>query len=300
MQGIIDLIQLEHIIFIAENVGIHVLTEAEKEIIEALEEDLNYFPSVELAFKFGIFSEAKKGSKITYAKLKKLAKQNKLFPLSIEEKAALKAIETFSYNEIKGLGNKISRDFSQIFIESDQGLRAAYEKLIKKETKEAVSKRESQKQLVSRLGHKTGDWARDFHRISDYLMHHAHDHGRAQGIIRRHGNSKDPILVYKSVFAGACRHCIRLYLTDGIGSRPRVFKLSDLVANGSNIGRKANDWKAVLGPTHNWCRCQLEYVPKGFDWDAENKAFTKPKVEGRRVERKSKVKIKINDKEFNV
>ena len=59
--------------------------------------------------------------------------------------------------------------------------------------------------------------------------------------------------VFKDVFVGGCRHCIRLYLTGGIGSQPKIFKISDLIANGDNIGVKVNDWKPVISSTHPHC-----------------------------------------------
>ena len=74
--------------------------------------------------------------------------------------------------------------------------------------------------------------------------------GRAQTIEERQGKEA---LVFKDVFAGGCRSCIKLYTTDGIGSKPRVFKLSELQANGDNIGKKQTDWLPVIGSTHPHC-----------------------------------------------
>lgn len=48
---------------------------------------------------------------------------------------------------------------------------------------------------------------------------------------------------------GACEHCARFwYLEDGI--TPRVYKMSELMANGSNIGKKRRDWLPTIDATH--------------------------------------------------
>lgn len=102
------------------------------------------------------------------------------------------------------------------------------------------------------------------------------------------------------IWSGNCQHCIRLYTTGGIGTKPRVFKLIDLIANGDNIGIKAKDWKPTLGPIHPFCRCNLRYKPKTYVWDKETESFEPPKEYKRKVERRSKVKIFVGDKEFTV
>ena len=102
------------------------------------------------------------------------------------------------------------------------------------------------------------------------------------------------------IWSGNCQHCIRLYTTGGIGTKPRVFKLIDLIANGDNIGIKAKDWKPTLGPIHPFCRCNLRYKPKTYVWDKETESFEPPKEYKRKVERRSKVKIFVGYKEFTV
>lgn len=104
----------------------------------------------------------------------------------------------------------------------------------------------------------------------------------------------------KCIWVGNCKYCIKAYTTQGIGSKPRIFKLIDLIANGDNIGVKAKDWKPVLGPQHPWCRCNLRYIPKGYVWDEELQTFVPPKDFERKVQRRSKVKIYVGDKEFTV
>jgi len=55
-----------------------------------------------------------------------------------------------------------------------------------------------------------------------------------------------------------CGWCSKFY-TNKDGS-PKVYPLSELIANGSNDGLPKNAWKPVVGKTHVRCRCQLHYL----------------------------------------
>jgi len=298
VQELLDDIAIQHLVFVAQHVGVEALSDQERQMIADF--DVDEFSYIDASFQFGMLSlllSDKRAKKMTFTQLKKFARSGNFVPLTSAEKFAVKAAKKHAYNDITGLGNRIQGQFSRIMIESDQAQRAWYEKVIRKETTKAIANRETKKQLISRIGTKTQDWARDFGRIADYVMHDAYDSGRAMALKRKYG---EDVEVWKSVYAGACRHCIRLYLTNGIGSKPIVFKLDDLIANGSNIGRKSDQWKAVVGPTHPWCRCQLEHKPKGLDWNDDKQAFIDPSPRKRKVERKSKVRVTVGDKQYNV
>ena len=72
-----------------------------------------------------------------------------------------------------------------------------------------------------------------------------------------------------------CKYCVKLYLTAGQGSKPIEFGVVELMRNGSNIGRKAKDWKPVIGATHPWCRCEIEHIPEGHVWDEKEKMYVR-------------------------
>ena len=49
------------------------------------------------------------------------------------------------------------------------------------------------------------------------------------------------------------------------------------------------------------CRCNLRYIPDGYEWDDKTQSFEPKKVEDKdRVQRKSKVKITVGTKYFEV
>ena len=60
-----------------------------------------------------------------------------------------------------------------------------------------------------------------------------------------------------------CKSCMRFwFLPDGI--TPRVYKLSELMANGSNIGKKQADWLPTVSNTHPNERHLMLEVPIGW------------------------------------
>src|ERR1700748_1905844 len=256
IQEILDIIDVHQVKFLAEQVGSDILSSSDFDKLKEFGIDVDKLSKtgiVDNAFKFGVLStslEEAKLKKLSYDQFLKFMKEGKGIPLSKEERFALNNVKQRTYSDIKGLGNKISKDFQTILIESSQTQRKKYEKIIQETSARNIIDRGSISNMVSELGHKTNDWTRDFGRISDYVLHDAFDNGRLENIKSQFGGDAE---VYKQVYPGACKYCINLYLTNGIGSEPIVFKVNDLIANGSNIGRKTSEWKAVCGCTHPFC-----------------------------------------------
>jgi hypothetical protein len=137
-------------------------------------------------------------------------------------------------------------------------------------------------------------WKHDWGRIVETEGNNVFQNGKALKMLEEDSE----VMVVKVVYPLACRHCIKAYLTNGIGSKPRVFKLVDLIKNGDNIDRKVADWKPVVGSIHPWCRCDLKKIPKGYEWNEETSRFELSKKFEHKVERKSKVKVTVGNKVF--
>lgn len=295
------------VFFIAKHIGIDSLTEEDLNLLKHRGIDINKLKlesssnTLSQAYKFGILAKSLGDSRtkdMKYPEFLNFIKSGKFVPLNEREENTLNYLKHQTYHDIKGLGNKISKDLTTVHIEASQQQREKYEKLISEEAQKTVLNRESVKSMVSRLGELTQDWNRDFGRIAETVLHTAYEEGRAAALERTRGKE---VLVYKDVFPGACRFCIQHYLTDGIGSKPRIFKLSELRANGTNIGKKQAEWKAVLGAMHPFCRCTLYELPDGYAWDEEKKNFIPhPELYKRKVARKSKIKVTIGDKESEI
>lgn len=203
--------------------------------------------------------------KVTLAEMKKRLKARPV-PLTPTEEAAVSAARQHAATYVRGLGNRIADDFSTMAIEADKRLRAKYAATITETVAEGVARRDAWRKIASTLGHKTGDWARDFGRIAATEKTRAMQEGYATRLRAREGEAA---LVAKIPSPKACDHCVRLHLVAGVGSRPRTFRLRDLEANGTNVGRKAGEWRAVVGPTHPWCECALVHVPPGWAFDGD-------------------------------
>lgn len=190
-------------------------------------------------------------------------------PLSPQEQAALDVAKHSAGIHCRGLGNEIADDFSTIAIEADRALRKRFEGEIQDATEANIARRETWRQLASDLGHRTGDWSRSFRRIAATEKQRAFQDGFSSTLKARTGDSPERIHVAKLPAPDACPDCVRLHLTAGPGSKPRIFALAALEANGTNIGKKRPGWSAVVGPTHPWCGCELVHVPEGWDFDEE-------------------------------
>lgn len=220
------------------------------------------------AYMYGQVVATMKAQKPTQAAVTKQRAENPI-QLSAVEKEAIDWARHSAAVHVRGLGNQVADDFSTVAIEADRQLRKEYEKVIRDEVVEGIDERKAWREVASSIGHATEDWSRDLGRIAATEMQRAMQEGFAQGLTKREGGDPDAIMVAKFPMPDACKHCVAHHLTAGQGSAPRVFKLSTLEANGSNVGRKAAEWKPVVGPLHPWCACELVHVPPGWSFEDE-------------------------------
>lgn len=253
IQELINVIRVQHLSFSVNEIGASILSKEDKELlskynIKVPEEKAG---KIDEAFKFGQLSIALKKDEVdsmNYPDFKKFVADSKMMPYTEKEQSIIDYLKQKTYSHIKNLEGKIGSDLKVAIFNKQSTHRAQYEKLIQNKLLEGAINRKSLAEIVSELGHATGDWGRNWQRIVYTEMHNAFEFGRAAQIQRLTGEN-DPE-VYKHTFGGVCRHCIKAYLTHGLSSPPRIFKLSELVANGTNIGKKAIDWLPVLGAMH--------------------------------------------------
>lgn len=290
----LSILRSHELVFVATQVGPSYLTAADKAILLASGIDLNKFTDsngvVEHAFLFGILATAigdSRAKKMTYAQFQKFLASGGYVPLNESQKFALAQMKSRAYTDITNLGNRMRNAVSNTVINNNRQRAALAQKMIREKTVQAIELRQSSRQLASELANASQDWEVDWQRIASYLMHEAYNTGRAAAIEQEAGPDAE---VYFDVYPGACQRCRELYLTDpdDPDSEPIVFKLKDVLANGSNIGRKVANWLPSIEPTHPYCRCTLEYKPKDRAWDRSTHAFTKvikkvsknPKLQG--------------------
>lgn len=121
-------------------------------------------------------------------------------------------------------------------------------------------------ELATAMKDVAGQVSRDWGRVSRTETTNAINIGMTDRIVKQNSDrNPNEILVMKRVVndAALCKHCFRLHLMpDGV--TPRVYTLEEVLGNGTNIGRKANDWEMTIGAVHPNCRCSLIYLPEGY------------------------------------
>lgn len=283
INDIIGILRKNKLSFIAEQLGLNFLSQQDKDILTAAGVDLTKFTNsqgvIEHAFIFGMLSDAlgdERSKNLNYREFQKFLKSSNFIPLTEQEEFALQQLKTRAYTDLNSLGNRIATGTTNVIVRANQQQQHKLQEIVKNKAINAVKYRQSATKLASELGHATDDWERDWLRIAYYLLHEAYNTGRAQNILKEHGEDAE---IYFEVLHGACRHCRELYLTDpdDEDSEPKVFKLKDIIANGNNIGRKTADWLPTLAPVHPYCRCTCRHKDPNTEWDSDTLAFTKIK-----------------------
>jgi len=301
IQSILEVIENQTALFVGTSIGTQYLSDVDKERLESIginHEELYKLSNdpIFLNFQLGMISGVvgeKKANKLDYTTLKKIVQSGGHIDLNQRELATLDSVKQQTLSDIRGKGNKIFQDFTNILNEQNLKGRAGQEEFIRTEIYEGLEKRKAVKEITRELHKKTGDWNRDFGRIVGFVSHKALSEGRASIIRRKAGGDGR---VYMIVQSTACKYCNKHYLTNGAGSAPRIFTLDTLEANGTNIGRKVADLKPVNPGLHPNCRCHMtEY--RGGEWDGNkfvHKGEYKSKV------RKNKTKIRVGEEEFQI
>lgn len=266
LQEIRKIIEDHHDAFVVNTIGSDTVP---PEVLERLQElglvDTKV-ESIRDSYIYGQLVAMLQSNKIAnmgYNEFKQHLRKNPV-PLSEAETHALHMAQQNAGQYCKGLGNRVNVATGDILIEADRALRARTEGIIRDATALNIARRETVQKLKSDLGWATKDWARDWKRIAVTEKNNAMQLGVADYYRDEYGGD---VLVARRPMPSACQHCKRLYL--GPDGQPRIFKLSDLEANGTNVGRKASDWLPVAGSTHPWCQCQTIRVPDGWGFDEE-------------------------------
>lgn len=269
-----ELLDDAHLVFIAEVLGREYLTDAEvrrlrqQGLLQDVAEDL-----VEEAYRFGVLSGRLPGKAPEDIKLGEFIRfmGGTLPALTFEEKQAIDHAKRNIAVYVRGLGNTLAKKGHQVLVDADAKLRRRRMLQIRQLVSEGMDQRKTIKEVAQSLKDLTKDQSRDWLRIAATEVNNAFQEGRLAAIVKAAGG-KDPI-VFKRVAPDCCAYCRLLYVEkDGI--TPRLFRLSELVANGSNVGRKAGKptlkgtgWKPCVESTHPWCRCVLMHLPDGFGFD---------------------------------
>lgn len=201
-------------------------------------------------------------SKMPRKDVEKMMRQMKLTP------AQQRAIE---YSQIKtqvhltNLQSKITSTVISLAIQDQMNMYSAVQQVIPG----ALENNTPRYQVIRQLRELSKDWERDWHRVAHTELWDAKVQGEAQSIMNGESplsNKGGETRVFKRPSPMACPMCKKLYLEKGT-NKPRVWKLSELAANGTNYGKKQADWKPTLGTLHPNCMCPLSVLPDGYHLD---------------------------------
>lgn len=209
-------------------------------------------------------------SKMSQSEVEKLLKK---LTLTKHQQKAVEYLQIKTQQSIDTLHAKVLANVMNTVVQDQLNM---YE-TVKKVVPDAVADHTERYKVIQQLREQSGDWARDWHRVAHTEMWDAKVMGEANAII----DNESPVskkgsetLVFKRPGPNACAQCKKHYLeSDGI--TPKVFRLSDLMANGTNYGKKTADWKPTVGILHPNCLCPLSVMPDGYTFDATGQLVPK-------------------------
>ncbi len=207
--------------------------------------------------------------KITYEELKKRASK---MTLTVMEKNSLKYAQQNAGQYVTALGQKMSRQINTQVVNASKSanLEIMQRNLIRDTVSQSIVKQQTRGKLASELYHNLEDWTRDWRRVAHTELWNSRLQGEVASILAGdtiHGEAKGgDTLIFRRPSPDACNHCKRLYLeSDGV--TPKIFKMSELLANGDNVGRKVSEWLPTTHTTHPNCTCPIAVLPDGFGFD---------------------------------
>lgn len=158
----------------------------------------------------------------------------------------------------RGLGNRHAEQVEKDVAEAWQGEDIVQEVIpekrqerldvIRELTAGAVETGYDAEKLARDLADATEDWSHNWRRIARTELQGAYN----EGVLLDGWDAWGPeTRIARFPNTTACDACRALFL-DARGL-PRIFTAVDLVANGTNVGKKARDWKATVWPAHPHC-----------------------------------------------
>lgn len=247
-------------------------TASDKALLKKLNVSDEVTDLIRYAFKFGKLNALKNRTLRTISSRDIDAMLNSL-KLTPSQEKAVDYLHMKCKVNVDNLQQRLVSSVANVALEDKLDLYTAIGQVIPK----ALQAKNQKQRLARQLREFTQDWKRDWDRVVMSETWDANMFGEAKAILDRQSPLSSEganTLVFKRPNPDACPHCKRLYLQkDGV--TPRVFKLSDLLANGTNYGLKVQDWKPVVGIVHPNCQCTFNVMPKGYKFNPQGQLIPK-------------------------
>lgn len=143
----------------------------------------------------------------------------------------------------------------------------ALQNLDRTELADELVKESSLGKVKQKLRDTAKDANRDWQRVAITEMGNAIGIGSVDRIVSQNRDKElKEVYVYRIPVNDdkTCKYCRRFYNDDKTGSY-KIYRLSTLLANGTNYGKKTEAWKPVIGSTHpNSRTSQIIEIPPGW------------------------------------
>lgn len=169
---------------------------------------------------------------------------------------------------IRGLGNILHEDLSkvvaeewygdQIAVEADPNERQRRLEIVREELANSLATNRDARALARTLADRTEHYAHNWMRIATTELQASHNEGRVNYALKVHGDDAQIARVPES---DACEYCLAAFAPEGT---PKVFKVAEIIGNGTNVGKTRKQWQPTVWPMHPNCRCDTIIVPLGF------------------------------------
>jgi hypothetical protein len=151
----------------------------------------------------------------------------------------------------------------------------ALQNLERPEMADRLVKESSLGKVKQMLRDTSGDANRDWQRVAITEMGNAIGIGSVDRIVSDNKNKNlNDVYVYRIPVNDekTCKYCRRFYNSDKSGYK--IYRLSTLLGNGTNYGKKTDAWQPVIGSTHpNSRTSQIIEIPPGWAIDGGRLTF---------------------------
>lgn len=265
--------KLFHLKFLSSIIGNNFLSEEElkfleKETNKEYKKDTEKLSIFDKIFYFGKYNQQNDNLSISdfnkyslknfYLYLESLSDEDKKRILNNEE---LNRVKQQFYLDILGKQFKIEKDTRQIILNEENNTLGKFRIT----------------QIANYIKNRFKDWS-NIKTSIQYCSELAFNEGKINQI--KEENKEGETYVYKIPILDekTCSHCKAAYLNSD--ESPKIFLLNEIIANGTNIGRK--EYLPTIGPLHIRCRCILKFLnlKKGttledYIWDGNRYIYKK-------------------------
>jgi hypothetical protein len=251
LEKIKKIIERRHNSLLLSLVGPEVLSE--EDLLELKEAGFNVEESpslLEMVYYNNVLNELRSAN--SPKNISEMRKQQKSIPEDLMHTSAVEHInENFSHS-LENLKADVKSRVEGLIRDANMEFRAkALQDSAREGAVDSLIRESSVGKIKQSLRDYTGDASRNWERVAVTETSNALGLGSADRIIKMNeGKDLKSVFVFRIPVrdAALCKHCRRFYLDSD--ETPALYRMSTLLGNGTNYGKKAQQWNPVIGATH--------------------------------------------------